>query len=87
MFAAAVWTVSELLIYQYRSSQTPRLYRGTCFNNFLEKTLKQDAKKFHRFCLRVELLLLHIKRSQSRWFGHLTRKPKDASWIPASEVL
>lgn len=46
MLAAAVWTVSELLIYQYRSSQTPRLYRGTCFNNFLEKTLKQDAKKF-----------------------------------------
>lgn len=43
-----------------------RRVAGLCF---------RDGSSAIQEGLRVELLLLHIKRSQLRWFGHLTRRP------------
>uniref|UniRef100_A0A3P9DSK2 IRG-type G domain-containing protein n=1 Tax=Maylandia zebra TaxID=106582 RepID=A0A3P9DSK2_9CICH len=63
------------------SSFEPRLYDFPLLRKTLERELdvQRDALLVRssaiREGLRVEQLLLHIERSQLRWFGHLTRMP------------
>lgn len=74
-----LWVVTKRTTLQTKAEQISFLRNVTCFSL---RDKRRSSKIWEE--LRVELPLLHIKRSQFRCFGHQTRMSPGCSFTPHS---